>query len=98
MLLLQFVPPGSYFEFLPWLLVMRPRVLVRVSIAVKRHHDHDNCYKGKHLIEVIDYSFRRLAHYHDDGTWRLECGSVQENIVLEKELRVLHPNPKATGS
>ena len=25
-------------------------VLVRVSIAVKRHHDQGNSYKGKHLI------------------------------------------------
>jgi hypothetical protein len=26
--------------------------LVRVSIAVKRHHDHNNSYKRKHLIEA----------------------------------------------
>jgi hypothetical protein len=25
-------------------------VLVRVSVAVKRHRDHSNSYKGKHLI------------------------------------------------
>ena len=25
-------------------------VLVRVSIAMKRHHDHNNSSKGKHLI------------------------------------------------
>jgi hypothetical protein len=25
-------------------------VLVRVSIAVKRHHDHSNSFKGKHFI------------------------------------------------
>ena len=25
-------------------------VLVRVSIAVKRHHDRSNSYKGEHLI------------------------------------------------
>ena len=31
-------------------------VLVRVSIAVKRHHDHDNSYKGKHLIRVAYYN------------------------------------------
>ena len=29
---------------------MNTVVLVRVSIAVKRHHDHGNSYKGKHLI------------------------------------------------
>ena len=27
-------------------------VLVRASIAVNRHHDHDNCYRGQHLIEA----------------------------------------------
>ena len=32
-----------------------PFVLVRVSIAVKRHHDHGYSYKGKHLIEVVAY-------------------------------------------
>ena len=25
-------------------------ILVRVSIAVKRHHDHGNSYRGKHVI------------------------------------------------
>ena len=25
-------------------------VLVEVLIAVKRHHDHHNLYKGKHLV------------------------------------------------
>lgn len=25
--------------------------VLRVSNAVKRHHDHDNSYKGQHLIE-----------------------------------------------
>ena len=25
-------------------------VLVRVSVAMKRHHDHGNSHKGKHLI------------------------------------------------
>ena len=29
-----------------------PAVLVRVSIAVKRHYDHSNSYKGKYLILV----------------------------------------------
>ena len=30
-----------------------PGVIVRVSIAVKRHHDHGNSYEGKYLIEVV---------------------------------------------
>ena len=32
-------------------------ILVRVSIAVKRHHDYGNSYKGKYLIGVA-HSFR----------------------------------------
>ena len=43
-------------------------VIVRVSIAVKRHHDHNNSYKGKPLIGVA-YSFRGSVHYHHNGTW-----------------------------
>jgi hypothetical protein len=38
-------------------------VLVRVSIALKRHHDHGNSYKGKHLIGA-GLRFRGLVHYH----------------------------------
>ena len=30
-------------------------VLIRVSIAVKRHHDHNNSYRGKDLFEVAAY-------------------------------------------
>jgi hypothetical protein len=36
-------------QFLKLFLYM-PLVLVRVSIAVKRHHDQDNLYKGRHLV------------------------------------------------
>lgn len=32
-------------------------VLVRVSIAVKRHRDHSNSYEAKHLVEPV-YCFR----------------------------------------
>ena len=28
-------------------------VLVRAFITVKRHHDHSNSYKRKHLVEVL---------------------------------------------
>lgn len=34
----------------------RVSVLVRVSIAVKRHYDHGNSYKGKHLIQFQRFS------------------------------------------
>lgn len=32
-------------------------VLVRISVAVKRYHDHNNSYKGKYLIGT-DLQFR----------------------------------------
>ena len=38
-------------------------VLDRVSMAVKRHYDYNNFYKGKHLIGVAS-SFRGSVHYH----------------------------------
>jgi hypothetical protein len=56
---------------------------------VKRDHGgYDNSYKGQHLIGA--YSFRvtvfSLAHYQHDRNH----GSVQADLVLAKELRVLH--------
>jgi hypothetical protein len=54
-------------------------ILVRVFIAVKRHHDYRSSYKGKYLIEA-DLQFRRLVYYHHGG----KHGSLQSDIVLEK--------------
>jgi hypothetical protein len=45
-------------------------VLVEISTAVKRHHDHSNSYKGNHLIGV-GLQFQRsspLSSWHE--TWR----------------------------
>ena len=42
-------------------------VLVRVSVAVKRHHDHGNSHKGKHLIGA-GLQFRGSVHYYHDRT------------------------------
>ena len=50
---------------------------------MKRHHDHGNSYKGKHLTEVAAYSFRGLVYYHhgrEHGGW--EYGSMQVDMVL----------------
>ena len=69
-------------------------VLVRVSIAVKRHHDHGISYKGRHIIVVALLWFRDLVHYHHGG----KQGSMQADRVLDKELRVLHLDSQATGS
>ena len=61
-------------------------VLVRISIAVKRHQDHGNSYKGQHSIGP-GLQFRGLVHYLH--------GSVKADMVLEKELRVLRLDPRA---
>ena len=54
-------------------------VLFRVSIAVKRHHDHNNSYKGKHWIGV-GLQFRCLVHYRHGR----RHGSLEVDIVLER--------------
>ena len=54
-------------------------VLVRVSIAVKRNHDHGNSYEGKHLTVVAGLQFR-------GSVIMVGHGSVQADTVLEKEL------------
>ena len=58
-------------------------ISVRVSVAVKRHHDHDNCYKGKHSIGVAWLQFRGSAHHHHGGAWqqsgRHGAGEVAES-------------------
>jgi hypothetical protein len=57
---------------------------------VKRHHDHGNFYKG-HLLGLAN-SLRGSVHHHHHGG---KHGSVQADMVLEKELRALHLDPKA---
>ena len=48
---------SRYGEWKSYLLFGKLHVLVRLSIAVKIHHDHGNYYKGKKtLIEVVAYS------------------------------------------
>ena len=68
--------------------ILIPDVVARVSIAVKRHHDQGNSYKGKHF-RVAQLQFRGLVHYHHGG----KHGSTQAAMVLEKEPRVLHLDP-----
>ena len=53
---------------------------MRVAIAVKRHHGHANSYKGP------AYKFKSVVHSQHDR----KHGSAQADMVLEKELRVLH--------
>ena len=42
--------------------------------------------RRKHLVEA--YKFRGLVHCHHGG----KHGNLQTNIVLEKELSILHPD------
>ena len=69
-------------KFTEWMSV---DVLVRVSIDVKRVHDHSNSYKGKHFNWVACFQFRVQFIIIMVGH-----GSVQADMVLENELRVLY--------
>jgi hypothetical protein len=64
-------------------------ILVRVPIAMKRHHDQSNSYKENHLIGA-GLQVQRISSLSS----RWEHGSFQEGMVLE-ELRVLHLVSKA---
>jgi hypothetical protein len=52
---------------------------VRVSIAMKRYHDHGNSYNEKHLIGGGRLYFRCVVHYHHG---RKHSGT-QADMVLE---------------
>jgi hypothetical protein len=67
-------------------------VFVWVSIAGHRHHDQGNSYKGRPLIWP-GLQFQRLVHYHHGD----KPGSIQADMVPEKDLGVLHLDLKAAG-
>ena len=50
-----------------------------------RLHDHSNAYKGNISLGLA-YRFRGSVHYHHGG----KHGSIQADMMLEKELRVVH--------
>jgi hypothetical protein len=60
-----------------------------VSIAINKHHDQNNSYKGQHLIGAGLW-VQRFSSLSS----RWEHGSIQTDMGLE-ELRVLHLHPKA---
>lgn len=65
-----------------------PCVLVRLSSAVRRHQDQASQTLIKDNTSLgLAFGFRGSVHFH---------GSVQAGAVY-KELRVLHPDPKAAG-
>jgi hypothetical protein len=49
------------------------------SIAVKKHHDHSDSYKGKYLMG-ISLHFRGLDSYHHNE----KHGGMQVDMVLER--------------
>ena len=53
--------------------------LVKVSLALKRHHDRWNSYKGKHSIGD-GLQFRGLIHCHHSR----KHGGMQADMVLER--------------
>jgi hypothetical protein len=61
-------------------------------IAVKTHCDHVNSYKEKHLFEA-GLQYERFSPL---SSW--QYGSMQQTLVLEKELRVLHLDLQAADT
>ena len=59
-------------------------VSVRVSIAVKRHHDQGNSFRGQHLIGA-GLQVQRFS----PSSSRREYDSIQA-VIVKKELRVLY--------
>jgi hypothetical protein len=64
----------------------RVAVIVTVSISVKRHGDHRNSFKGKHLIGA-GLKFINLVHCHHGR----KHGDKQVGVVL----KVLYLDPQA---
>jgi hypothetical protein len=60
-------------------------------MAVNRHHDHGNSYKGQHLTEA-GLQVQRFSPLSS----RWEHGSIWAGMVQE-ELRVLHLHLKAAS-
>ena len=57
---------------------------------MKRHCDQGN-YDKKKTFNWADLQFQSSVHYHNR-----KYGSLQADMVLEKELRVLHLDLQAT--
>jgi hypothetical protein len=58
------------------------RVTKCLSIAVKRHHNHGNSYKGNHLVGAGLQVQRLSLPSHHSG----KHDSLHVDMVLEKEL------------
>lgn len=81
------LPKGSWILYQKWHIPVIPIVFVS-SIAVKRHYKHCSSFKGNHLIGA-GLQFQRFSSLSSgQGLWRHTA-----DMVPEKELQVLHPDP-----
>jgi hypothetical protein len=78
----QVVGPKGFFKII--FSVIIAYVLIRVSNAVRRHHDQGNSYKGQHLIGA-GLQVQRFSPLSS----RRENSSFQAGMALEKELKAL---------
>ena len=67
-------------------------IIIRVCIAIKKHYNHRNSYKGKYLIGTL-LQFRGLVHSCHGGETQQHAGRHGAG----KELRVLHMDQQAEG-
>ena len=65
-------------------------VLVQISISVSRHHDRINSHIGK-LLSGASLQFRVQSIIIMVGH-----GSMQADVMLKKEMRLLHFDPQST--
>ena len=72
-------------------LIRTVTLVVRVSFAMKRHHDQSNSYKGKHLIGIG----LQVPRFSPLSSWWEHPGSIQADMLLEKELTIQYLFPKA---
>ena len=68
--------PGIYTAF-------QPPWFRQYSFALKRHHDHNNSYKGKCLIGVCLHFPKFGLHYQYSG----KHSSLQADIILHEVIR-----------
>jgi hypothetical protein len=68
---------------------------ISVLVRVLLFHDQGSSYKGKDELWP-DFSFRSSVHYHHGGKHGgMHAIVASQDIVFEKELRVLHLDPKS---
>ena len=60
---------------------------LRLCIALERHYNHSDSYKGKQLTAVAHLQFRNSVMAREHGNW--DYSGVQSNMVLERYLRIL---------